>query len=395
MSEWVTTPDGVAASAAVECGSAEEIDVSRPGRVSLAPHEDAVPHEVQVTGPISCYNACIALRNETHEAREVTVEVRIPAWLIAAEFDYFLRKEYLVAPLEDGDGPLPRPALAWRMVPGEHQRGLREAVEIDLTLAAGEAVALSSVEHYPITACNERLRELARDPRARLAMIGQSVQGRPILALEMGSEDAPAAVFTGTLQPGEPSAWAVMAMIEAALADDRLAEGWRLSFIPQTNPDGIYLGRCNTNARDELAAFGFEEAAAGGACPQEVQVLWDYLTARRPVVYVDYHFLRQPNHPYTKPYFFEPAIYDDPAVAAAAVALNERYLDISGAPQPLTVSVGHEMWRGLASYQAAATLGAVAFLYQYTGPTTSLKSAQATGPRVMRAALEVCATLRR
>ncbi len=391
---WLPTDDGIAVSAEIECGSAVEIEAS-PGRVSFAPGEDAVPHEVQITGPISCYNACLALRNEAAEERSVTVEVRIPPWLIEAGFDYFLRKEYLTAPLEEGGGPLPRPATDWRMIPPERQRSLDATVELDLTLGAGEALVLSSIEHYPVTTCNERLRELAAAPDARLVTIGQSVQGRPILGVEVGDADAPRrAVFTGTLQPGEPSAWAVLAMIEAAIDGRAWRDGWSLCFVPQTNPDGIFLGRCNTNARDELAAFGFEEAAAGSDfCPEEVRVLWSYLSERPPVVYVDFHFLRHPNHPFTKPYFFDPAIYDAPEVAAAAIALNERYMTLSGADRPHYVEVGHEMWRGLASYQAAAALDAVAFLYQYTGPTTSLQGAQAVGPQVMIAALEECGAL--
>ncbi|MEA3401874.1 MAG: redoxin domain-containing protein [Armatimonadota bacterium] len=182
--------------------------------------------------------------------------------------------------------------------------------------------------------------------------------------------------------------------IEAALE----GEGWwlgeyRIGFIPQTNPDGILLGHCNTNAREELAAFGFDGAIAGRPCPQEVEVLWNYLSSRRPVVYVDFHFLRLPNHPYTKPYYIDPAIYDDPAVAEAAVALKDRYMEISGAERPFEVALDNEMWQGLAAYQAAAELDAVAFTYQYTGPTTSHLKAQRTGPAVMMAALEVCREL--
>ncbi len=392
---WHHAPEGIAVSADIECGSAQGIDLSRAGRVSFAPHEDAVPGEVQVKGPISCYNACVALRNEAGEPRDITVEVRIPRWLIEAGFGYFLCKEYLVAPLEEGEGPLPHPALGWRQVPPARRRDRESSVEIDLSLDPGDAIVLSSVEHYPVTACNDRLGELATHPRAELGVIGRSVQGRPILALEAGREDAPRrAVFTGTLQPGEPSAWAVVAMIESVLeGDGRWLDEWRLGFIPQTNPDGIYLGRCNTNARDELVAFGFEEAASGQLCPQEVRVLWDYLLSMEPAVYVDFHFLRQPNHPYTKPYFIDPAIYEAPEVARAAVALNERYMKLSGADRPFSVAIGDEMWRGLAAYQVAAQLDAVSFLYQYTGPTTSLEGAQKIGPLVMVAALEVCREL--
>jgi len=397
VNAWVELVSGLSATAEIECGSASRIEAidAADGRVAVEPGEDAVPRELQLKGPISCYNVCVALRNEAGDPRQLTVAVLIPGWLTEANYDGFLRKEYVTAPLQQGDGPLSRPASEWTMVSADRQRNREDAVEIDLALDAGEQVVLSSIEHYPVTVCNEHLRELASTPQARLRTIGQSAQGRPILALEVGAPDAPrSAVFTGTLQPGEPSAWAVLSMIEAALEGGWWLDEYLISFIPQTNPDGIYLGRCNVNARDELAALGFDEAAAGGRlCPQEVRVLWDYLSVRNPVVYLDFHFMRQTNHPYTKPYFIDPAIYRDPAVAEAAVTLNERYMEVSGAPEPFRVAIGDELWRGLAAYQVAAQLDAVSFTYQYTGPTSSLEGAQEVGPKTMLAALEVCRKL--
>lgn len=393
---WEPIRPGLAATAQIECGSAARLEAAGEDRILVEPGEDAVPREVQVKGPISCYNLCVALRSEADEGRDLTVEVQIPQWLRDAGFGDFLRKEYLTAPLERGDGPLPRPASHWTVIPAERRRVLDATVELHLSLAPGEETVLSSVEHYPVTVCNERLRELGEGENARLRMTGQSVQGRPIFALEVGNPDAPRrAAFTGTLQPGEPSGWAVIAMIEAALAGGWWLDEYLLSFIPQTNPDGIYLGRCNVNARDELASFGFDQTAEGGEiCPREVRVLWDYLSAQDPVVFLDFHFLRHPNHPYTKPYYIDPAIYEDPRVAEAAVALNERFMAISGAPRPFRVAIGDELWRGLAAYQVAAQLDAVSFTYQYTGPTSSLEGSQKVAPKAMLAALEVCRELR-
>jgi len=389
---WVETPGGIAVTGDLECGSAADIRVSGPLQVSLAPGEDRVPHEVQVKGPISCYNVCLLLESRADLAVDAQIEVRIPHWLTQAGFDYFLRKPYLTC--RAGGDPA-RALLDWEEIPPDRQRATDATVEVAVTLGPGERRVLSTVAHYPWTSCCERMERIAaRHDGWLLREIGKSLHARPILSLEAGDPSAPRAVFTGTLQPGEPSAWGVLAMAEAALKDKpRWLDHYRLCFVPQTNPDGIVLGRCNVNAADEMAAFGFEEAAQGRPCARESEVLWQYLAADPPVVYVDFHFLRLPNHPLPKPYFFDQAIYRERSRANAAVRLNRALMALNGVEQPYAVPVGHEMWRRLASYQAAAQLDTVSFLYQYTGPTTSYKGAQQRGPEVMRAALEACAGL--
>ncbi len=387
--DWTVTDAGLAATADIECGNATDIETTGPVSISVAPLEDDVPVQMQIQGPISAYSMCVLTENRSDRPAELELEVRVPAWLIDHGFDYFLRKRYMTSSL---DVAAPRPALDCKLLTSDRQRDGADTVSVTIPLAPHEQRVISTTARYPYSTCCERLAELAtRHPSAQLVEIGQSVQGRPIIALEAGNRSAPRAVFTGTLQPGEQSAWAVTAMAEAVLGEDaRWLDDYHLSFVPQTNPDGIVLGLCNVNALDELAAFGFEEATVGAACPAEVKALWGYLAASPPVVYVDFHFLRQPDHDRPKTYFFAPEIYDDAARAEKAIALNARLLALSGAAHPYGVEVGHELWRGLSSYQAAAALDAVSFLYQYTGPTTSHTEARTRGPQVMREALEVC-----
>jgi len=390
--QWAVTPDGLAVTPDLECGSGTDIQAEAQGRISLSPGEDEVPHEVQVQGPISCYNVCVLLHNRAEERRELRLDVRIPAWLTEAGFDYFLKKPYLTCGVRtDGQAP----DLDWRELPAGAQEDLGDVVRITLGLQPEERRMLSTVAHYPYSSCCDKLRRLAHaHSEAALVEIGESVQGRPILALEVGNEAGKRAVFTGTLQPGEPSAWAVLAMAEAALAGESWwLEEYRLCFVPQTNPDGILLGLCNVNALHELAAFGFGEGSAAEEAPREVRVLWEYLASRPPVVYVDFHFLRLPNHPMPKAYFLSPDIYRSRKRAGAAIELNDRLIEVSGGAPSLVVELGDELWQGIAIYQAAATLDAVSFLYQYTGPRTSYQGAQIRGPEVMRAGLEVCRDL--
>ena len=113
---WETIRPEVAATAQIECGSAARLEATGEDRILVEPGEDAVPREIQMKGPISCYNVCVALHNEDATARDLTVEVQIPQWLREAGFGDFLRKGYLPAPLETGGGPLPRPAPPWTVI---------------------------------------------------------------------------------------------------------------------------------------------------------------------------------------------------------------------------------------------------------------------------------------
>jgi len=382
---WLTAPGGVAMTADIECGNATQMQVVGDGHFELWPEEDNIPRQVQVTGPISCYNVCVLLRNLGGLPAQATLDVRIPPWLIQAGFDYFLRKPYVV---RDADSPDPE----WQLLEETHQTDMADRVSLRLNLGPGQMRLLSALAHFPYSLCCRRLEQLAASCAfADLQQIGLSVQGRPIFALQVGPRDASRCVlFTGTLQPGEPSAWAVLAMAELATSGDfRAPEDCLLSFVPQPNPDGIVWGRCNVNAADDVPVFGFLQAAQGDACPVEASVLWQYLSRRRPEVFIDFHFLRLPNHPVPKPYVFDPAIYSDDDTRGRAGRLAQELIALSGCERPYKVALGDAMWQRLATYQAARVWDSVSFLYQYTGPQTSHTGAQQRGRAVMQAALEI------
>ncbi|OGG45111.1 MAG: hypothetical protein A3F84_11840 [Candidatus Handelsmanbacteria bacterium RIFCSPLOWO2_12_FULL_64_10] len=376
--------DGLVVSSEIEGGNADGLREAGPGRVAFGPREDPIPHEVQVKGPISCYVVCVQARNPTAQPRTLTLDVEIPRWLIGAGFDYFLKKTFWARP-ED--------ALDWSPLDPEV---LDDCSRLRVTLRPGETRILSSTASYPYSWCCRRLEALAgeRPDLTRLREIGRSGEGRPILALDAGRPGSlRRAVFTGTSQPGEPAAWAVLAMADAILNRQDL-QPWlkdaEISFVPQPNPDGVVAGACNANARGEMVFVGFEEIAEGQPGATEALALWGHLSAGPPAVYVDYHFLPLPNHPLPRPYVFSPDLYTDAGRRTLAERLTDRYIQISGCPRPSAIPVGHPLWRNLATYQAAARWNTVSFLYQYTGPTTSHLLAQQRGPEVMQAALEIC-----
>lgn len=96
---------------------------------------------------------------------------------------------------------------------------------------------------------------LAR-PGVRVEVLGESVEGRTIELLRIGSEAAGAPVcwITGGQHPGEPmSKWFVEGLLHRLLdPEDAVANALRAKarfyIVPNMNPDGGFSGRLRTNA---------------------------------------------------------------------------------------------------------------------------------------------------
>ena len=374
------TAESVEISNDLECGNAGFIHEAEPGRVELGPREDGIPHAVQVKGPISCYSVCLLLKNTASRPTHLTLDVIIPQWLIHEEFGYFLRKDYFERAVD---------RLEWEAIPASRVTSLPDRMRFDIELRSHEARVFSSIPNYPYSQSVARLRDLAQHPEADLVEIGRSGQGRPVWALEIGKRPGvPRVVVTGTLQPGEPAAWSVMAMVHWLLESEPGHEAvsrCEVDLVPITNPDGNVLGCCNVNSEDAVPVFGFKDAAEGRPCPTETRVVWEYLCDSPPLGYMDFHFLHTPNHPAPKIMFPDWSLYRDPARAALAEATGHTMANKGAYRRIDGYQIGHPLWSGLAVYQAAERLGAVSYVDQYTGPLSSLAGAIERGPAALEA----------
>jgi hypothetical protein len=217
------------------------------------------------------------------------------------------------------------------------------------------------------------------------------VEGRPILSLEAGDKTKPRAVFSSTFQPGEPGAWAILAMAESVLFDGELQhfqEEYDLDFVPMTNPDGVVHGSNNVNSKGEIVLLGFDEESQRGPGFEEAKVLWKYLVPKPPSVMIEFHFLTLPNHPLPRPYVFAPGLYRDPERRRLGTAFMRRLERLSGANEGPVIPENHPMWKHLVTYNAVLNWNTLATLYQNTGPKTSYRQAQRRGVEVMRVALD-------
>ena len=374
---WSLTAD-------LECGNARVIERVGRNHFAIAPREDPIPVEVQKTGPISNYVVYVEVANLESQPRELTLDVIIPAWLIRDKFDYFLRKAYLLRAPDRLD--------YYELAPDRHT-SLEDRMRLRIAFAARERKIVATAPAYPYSEMRRKLETLERQSngKARIREIGRSVEGRPILALETGDKEKPRAVFSATFQPGEPSAWAILAMAEAALFDAELShfqQEYDLAFIPMTNPDGVFWGSNNVNGKGEIVLLGFDAEALAKPGNEEAKVLWKYLEPKPPAVMLEFHFLTLPNHPIPRPYVFIPSLYSDADRRAAGTSLVRRLERLTGAPEGKPIPADHPMWQHLVTFNAIRSWNTVSTLYQNTGPKTSWRQAQRRGVEVMRVALD-------
>ncbi|MFT5587779.1 MAG: murein tripeptide amidase MpaA, partial [Cognaticolwellia sp.] len=101
-------------------------------------------------------------------------------------------------------------------------------------------------------------------PLITLVHFGESVDGRPILGLEMGPKDAPSWRITGAHHGDEAISSELAMEVAQALLDNTgawagLIESLHITLIPVVNPDGLAQGsRYNANGVDLNRNYDFE-----------------------------------------------------------------------------------------------------------------------------------------
>lgn len=153
-----------------------------------------------------------------------------------------------------------------------------------------------------LLAPDERLRlveDFADEAGFDLETIGQTTQGRPVLALTGGSDAplAPLVVILGGQHPPEvPGTLGLYAFLDQLLIENRDSETLnRLSFliVPELNLDGIAQGHWRTNAglKDLNRDWGPFEQPETRAVRNTLSDLID--AGARPVLLLDFHATRK------------------------------------------------------------------------------------------------------
>jgi hypothetical protein len=173
-----------------------------------------------------------------------------------------------------------------------------DALTLDLPLPAADepdpVLFVSDFHWWPYSEVIEYVRSLRGVKGVAVREIGRSALGRPLMAVEVGPPGAPCMVHAATPQASEMGHLACRAMIDYVTSPDpeaaAIREGFRLSFIPVTNPDGLALGYGVSDGQGRFPFFEAHLAATGDpAAGPETVAVWRYLEAQRPWLFWDWH----------------------------------------------------------------------------------------------------------
>jgi len=186
---------------------------------------------------------------------------------------------------------------------------LDDAVDVTLVLPSASAGPLfaSNFHWWPYSEVADYVRRLEQDAHTRVRIIGQSLEGRPLYAVEIGPDDVdlPCVVHAQTPQPSEMlGSLACRALIDWLRSSDSEAVEIRqrllTCFVPATNPDGSVRGYAVSDSQGRFHYFEANLAAEGDpSATPETAALWRYLCERRPTVFWEWHsnnWARRPGH---------------------------------------------------------------------------------------------------
>ena len=183
---------------------------------------------------------------------------------------------------------------SWRRAPEDAVQVSESRREMRIKAAvAGDGLVIAAQELLPLAWYDDWFDELAARDDIDVAIIGESVEGRPLrLAKTAAKRDA--IILLGRQHPPEiPGAMAMRAFVDVVLGDSDLARGFRERFmlliVPVLNPDGVANGHWRHNSgRTDLnrdwGIFGQPETRA-------IAALLDGMDALevRPRLMLDFH----------------------------------------------------------------------------------------------------------
>lgn len=141
------------------------------------------------------------------------------------------------------------PPEAWRRVPARYADG---KLSWSFAAAGGEAW-FAYFAPYPRARHQALMARAAEDPRVRHEVLGETLEGRPLDLLNLGTGAKPVWVIARQ-HPGETMAsWCVEGLLERLLdpldaLSSTLLEEATFHLVPLMNPDGAAAGHIRTNA---------------------------------------------------------------------------------------------------------------------------------------------------
>jgi len=218
----------------------------------------------------------------------------------------------------------------WKRAELDSRTDGKKQYAIKVSMNGGEECHLANTLPRPLYEIVASIQKLGKRENIRLFEYGKSQQGRPLLATEIGANNATPILITSGFHPPEPDTLATLSIIDWASSPagrDQL-KGYRLVVIPLANPDGYALGSQGSNAAGINMYWQFAHELPD-ECP-EATALWELAKTLRPRGYIDFHCytfqLKKNPGPYTRPLQF----YADPSARIAASSLYESLGNLPG-----------------------------------------------------------------
>ena len=187
----------------------------------------------------------------------------------------------------------------------DHQGSIEWTVE----MGPGETRYWSNTMWRPLSVVTNLFGRLADEAGLTAEVLGESIQGRPIVAyydlIAARDQTRPTVLITSGLHPVEADTIGTEAILEWLIEDGRWALGrFNIVLVPVANPDSFVETRNGCNAAGVNFFWDFR-ADDPKLCPEAFH-LWRFIKRMPPVVYIDFHSYsvqgsRKLPGPYRKP----------------------------------------------------------------------------------------------
>ncbi|MDQ3071004.1 MAG: hypothetical protein M3R55_14905 [Acidobacteriota bacterium] len=231
-------------------------------------------------------------------------------------------------------GPAPDEEFVPTRLAGRTDRSY--AYAFDVPLAAGETRVIANYYFRDYDAMVRRFGEVGRRTDARVEVIGQSIEGRPLTMFSWTrpgpeSNGRHVIVMTSAVHPPEPDMLATEAVMGHFDSDEgrRWLEQCDFHIIPIANPDGFVHGYSGCNAAQVNFYWVFRTDDPREA--PEAFHLWEVLKRLKPTVYFDWHgYTFQTTGRHAAPYEKPVSLNHGSVVRALVARMNDRVAAAGG-----------------------------------------------------------------
>ena len=228
----------------------------------------------------------VAIKNNSENSLGVTLEILRPDTKVD-QLDWSPSKAPILCSDDNRE---------WYLLPNVQAANEHRDYKCFIEIAMGQTIQVSNNTPIHPSTVEKKLNSIQKsnDDKTKYIEIGRSVNGLPILLLEIDEspkiEKDRFLIWSG-IHPSEPDTVAAFWVIEWLLSNDPIALKARRDFIfeviPMINPDGFIIGTSGCNANGVNIFWDFKKNHLKES--PESTSLWSWIQKRTPNVAIDLH----------------------------------------------------------------------------------------------------------